>query len=104
MEKSEFLVRPDDYHIFEIDPTNGCYRSYFSRNTKNRPHAYKHFTFESLTEEYHWIPITKEEIPKYEALNKRWNEIWAKYYESDGHDNPKGRDYLTDGEREFIGL
>jgi hypothetical protein len=102
--KSKYLVRPDDHHIFELDPFNGCYRSYFNRDIKNRPHAMKHFTFEILTNNYGWIPIVKSDIPHYEALNKRWGEIWTKCQESDGHGGIKGRSNLTPEEIEFINL
>jgi len=51
-----------------------------------------------------FFPITKDEIPKYEKFGKRYHKIWSKYHENDGHGGIKGADYLTDTEREFIGL
>ena len=51
-----------------------------------------------------FFPITKDEIPKYEKFGKRYHKIWSKYHENDGHGGIKGADYLTDAEREFIGL
>ncbi len=99
-----YLVRPEDNAIFEIDPFNGCYRPYITNKIKNRSNAYSHFTFKNLTEDYGWFPIEKSEIPKYQELNKEWHRIWAKYYESDGHDGIKGRNNLTPEEIEFINL
>ena len=28
----KYLVRPSDFHIFELDMSNNCYRSYSSKN------------------------------------------------------------------------
>lgn len=101
---SIYLVRPEDNAIFEIDPSNGCYRPYITKNIKNRSNANIYFTFKNLTEDYGWIPIEESEIPKYQELNKEWNRIWTKYYESDGHNGIKGRNNLTSEEIEFINL
>ena len=100
----KYLVRPRDYHIFEIDNSNGCYRSYEKKRVKNRFKAYEHFTFENLTKNYNFFPITKEDIPKYIELNHTYHTIMSKYLENDGHGGIKGADHLSDGEREFIGL
>ena len=103
-----YLVRKRDYHIWELDPHNSCYRSYSTRDVTypdgTRPHAQSHFTFENLTQNYEFFPITKDEIEKYEKLGKKYHEIWKKYHANDGHGGIKGSDYLTDAEREFIGL
>ena len=99
-----YLVRPDDHAIFEIDRSNMCYRLYEKQPKKNRPTAYKHFTYDILTKNYGWYAITKEEIPEHEALNDRWCEIWLKCHESDGHGGIKGRKNLTPEEIDFIQL
>lgn len=40
MKKPKYLVRSDDYLIFEIDPSNGCYRPLDKNNNINRQQAY----------------------------------------------------------------
>lgn len=102
--KSKYLVRPNDYTIFEVDYHNGCYRCLSDRYKRNRFEAYEHFTFENLTKNYGFIPITKEDFPKYEELAKTYWKIMHKYCEPDGHGGSKGIDNLTFGEREFIGV
>jgi len=102
--KSKYLVRPKDYTIFEVDYTNGCYRCLSDKYKRNRFHAYKHFTFKNLTENYGFFPITEDEIPKYDHLNDVYHSIMKKYCEPDGHGGSKGTDNLTAGEIEFLGL
>jgi len=65
----KYLVRPHDFHIFQIDPSNGCYRSYDvpGKEIKNRHNAYDHFTFENLTEGYDFFSITEDQIEEYKA-------------------------------------
>ena len=102
--KSKYLVRPDDYTIFEVDYTNGCYRCLSDKYKRNRFHAYEHFTYKNLTENFKFFSITKEEIPEYETLNNLYHKILNKYHENDGHGGIKGIDNLTFGEREFLGI
>lgn len=106
--KTDYLVRPNDYHIWELDPANGCYRSYSTRTVTysdgTRPNAQLHFTFENLTQNYDFIPITKEEIPKYEKLHDLYHKTLMKYNENDGHGGIKGADNLSPAEKEFLGL
>lgn len=75
----KYLVRPNDYHIFEIDESNGCYRSYTTKNVTRsdgtRPDAQKHFTYENLTKNYNFFPITEEEIQIYEEKNDQYYEF-----------------------------
>ena len=70
MKTAKYLRRPCDNHIFEIDKTNGCYRSYTTRKVTdrfgNRPEAYSHFTFENLTINYGFIVIDEKEVDIYE--------------------------------------
>lgn len=98
----KYLVRPDDHAIFEIQPDIMRYGLF--GKIKNKPKAYDHFTYENLVNHYGWYPINEDEIPKHQALNHRWNQIWSKYMESDGHDGVKGRDGLTPEEIDFIQL
>lgn len=88
----KYLVRPDDYHIFEIDEFNGCYRSYTTRNIRSdgRPNAQKHFTYENLTKNYNFFPITEEEIPTYEEKHNLYFEFISWQTRSDGHGGVKG--------------
>jgi len=85
-----YLVRPDDSHIFEIDPLNGCYREYEEKIHENRFNAYEHFTFENLTENYGWFSIEKEEIPKYlEKMHFHYSFLsWQ--CRNDGHGDAQG--------------
>jgi hypothetical protein len=90
----KFLVRKNDFHIFEVDETNGCYRSWSTKNVTdskgNRPQAMSHFTFENLTENYDFFPIQEEEL---EFYNNKHN-IYLNYFKwtniSDGHGGIKG--------------
>jgi len=106
--KSRYLVRPKDYHIWELDPHNNCYRSYSCRNVTypdgTRPNAQNHFTFENLTQNYDFFPILKTQIPKYEELGHLYHKLMDKFHENDGHGGIKGIDNLTFGEREFLGF
>jgi len=106
--KSKYLVRKNDYHIWELDPANGCYRSYSNRSVTypdgTRPNAQSHFTFENLTQNFEFIPIYAKDIPKYKRLGKAYHAIMNKYCESDGHGGHKGIENLTPAEREFVGM
>jgi hypothetical protein len=89
----KYLVRPSDYHIFEIDNSNQCYRSYTTQVTYTdgtRPNAQVSFTFENLTMNYGFIPINEGELEKYKELHEaHMNYImWSR--RSDGHGGTKG--------------
>jgi hypothetical protein len=86
----KYLVRPDDFMIFAIDPKNGCYRGYEPKYVKNYPHAYEHFTFKSLTEDYSYFPISEEEIPIYEEKHNFWISFSIWQSRNDGHGGRKG--------------
>lgn len=85
MKKSKYLVRPGDMHIFEIEEYSGFYRSYFTRNTKNRPNAYEHFTYENLTRDYNFFPIEEKELEMYVYINRLIHDYMSWKYKSDGH-------------------
>ena len=97
----KYLVRPNDYHIFEIDESNGCYRSYtknITRSDGTRPDAQKHFTYENLTKNYNFFPITEDEISIFEEKNKQYNMFISWQNRSDGHGGIKGgtfEEFLT---------
>lgn len=68
--KPKYLVRPDDFTIFDLDESNGCYRSWSKKptlyNDNTRPNAMNHFTFENLTKNYGFFAIEETEIKIYE--------------------------------------
>ena len=103
-----FLVRSNDYHIWELDPYNNCYRSYSTRQVTysdgTRPNARHNYTFENLTENYGYYPIEESELPRIEALGEKYHKILNKYYHSDGHGGIDGDEKLTEEEKRFIGL
>ena len=70
----KYLVRPSDFHIWEIDESNGCYRSYIKMDVIHpngtRPKAQKHFTFENLTKNYDFFTIEENELEIFEQKHK----------------------------------
>lgn len=60
-----YLIRPHDFSVFEVDPSNGCYRSYEKTPKEHRQTAYKHFTYENLTKNYDFFQITELELEHY---------------------------------------
>ena len=90
MNKQKYLVRPDDFHVFELDASNNCYRSYELREIENRPDAYDHFTFENLTKNYGFFAINESEIEVYEKKNKLYHKWFSWSLRSDGHGGTKG--------------
>ena len=70
MKTPKYLIRPCDNHIFEIDITNNCYRSYTTCSVTdrfgNRPNAYEHFTFENLTKNYGFTIVDEKDIKIHE--------------------------------------
>lgn len=88
--KRYFLVRPDDFQIFELDNSNSCYRPYANKEIKNRPFAYDHFTFDNLTEHYGFFPINENEIEFYEKKNELYHKWQAWSSRPDGHGSVKG--------------
>ncbi len=90
----KYLVRPEDFHIFELDKSNGCYRSYSARSVTysdgNRPNAQSHFTYENLTRNYGFFPIEKSKIKEYEEKNDLYFKYMSWTTRSDGHGGSKG--------------
>ena len=90
---SKYLVRMRDYHIFDLDESNNCYRSYSTKNVTysdgTRPRAPKHFTFENLTENYDCISIEEYEIDMYEHLHNEHMSYMKWRTRSDGHGGVK---------------
>lgn len=94
MKLPTYLVRPEDFHIFDLDKTNNRYRSYTTRNVRypdgTRPNAQEIYTFKLLTENFGFFPIKRNELKVYEAKNKLYHKYqnWAS--RSDGHGGCKG--------------
>jgi hypothetical protein len=67
--RPKYLVRPEDFHIFELDPSNGAYRSWSTRNVLyrdgTRPNADPHFTYEILTKSFDFFPIDESQLSEY---------------------------------------
>ena len=97
MKKPEYLVRLHDCHIFDVDPNNGCYRSWSNRkitdNEGNRPTAYEHFTADNLMNKYGFIAITEDEIKEYEEKGEKTRAFINWQLRSDGHGGCKGGTY-----------
>jgi hypothetical protein len=93
MKEIGYMVRLRDSHIFEVDESNGCYRSYACRNITdsegNRPQAQSHFTFENLLN-YDFIPIDESEIPKYKEKHQLYLDYVSWAGRPDGHGGSKG--------------
>jgi hypothetical protein len=89
---SKYLVRKDDSCIFEIDPSNDCYRpldgATYSDGTV--PKANKYYNFEYLVDNFEFFPISEKELDIYKAKNKLYllYTNWAS--RSDGHGGTKG--------------
>jgi hypothetical protein len=95
--KIKYLVRPHDFHMFELDESNGCYRSWCNKDVTytdgTRPRAQKHFTLKNLTENYGFYPINESEIQEYEKKSKDYNKFRLWQDRSDGHGGIKGGTY-----------
>ncbi len=94
---SKYLVRPDDFHIFELDESNNCYRSWSTRQITDsdgtRPNAQGHFTFDNLTKNYDFFSIEENELEVYESKNNEYCKFISWQTRSDGHGGIKGGTY-----------
>lgn len=95
--KPKYLVRPDDYSIFELDESNGCYRGW-SKNPitytdGTRPNAMSHFTFNNLTDNYGFFVINESEFDLYNKKNNDHFNFISWKNRSDGHGGIKGGTY-----------
>lgn len=95
--KRKYLVRPTDFHIFELDETNGSYRSWSTRGVSysdgTRPNAQLHFTLENLMENFNFFPIEEDELPLYEEKNNEYCKFMLWQGRPDGHGGCKGGTY-----------
>ena len=89
-----YLVRPRDFHIFEIDESNDCYRSFINKNVTRsdgtRPNAQKHFTFDNLVNGYDFFPIDETQLDYYISKNREYLDYMKWYTRPDGHGGIKG--------------
>lgn len=83
--KSKYLVRPDDFAIFEVDESNGCYRAMSNEPISNRPNAYNHFTYDNLTLGYGFFPIDEFEVVIYKQKSEEYHNYLTYKTRSDGH-------------------
>lgn len=94
MKQTKYLVRPHDFHIFEIDKSNDCYRSYSTRSVtypdSTRPNAQLHLTFDNLTKNYNFISIKENELKIYEDKHQQYCDYINWTARSDGHGGSKG--------------
>lgn len=84
----KFLVRPRDYHIWELDESNNCYRSWSCRDVTysdgTRPNAQKTFTLELLLE-CDFFPIEESEVDFYDKKHSEYLTYSSWLCRSDGH-------------------
>ena len=92
----KYLVRPDDFSIFELDESNGCYRYYSKTATYSdgtRVNAMSHFTFDNLTKNYGFFPIEDSEVELYQKKSDDYYKFLSWQSRSDGHGGVKGGTY-----------
>jgi hypothetical protein len=93
----KYLVRPNDFSIFDLDESNNCYRSW-SKNPitytdGTRPNAMSHFTYDNLTKNYGFFNIDESEIETYTAKSDEYHKFISWQTRSDGHGGSKGGTY-----------
>lgn len=95
--KPKYLVRPDDFSIFDLDESNGCYRSWSKKpitySDGTRPNAMEHFTLENLTKNYGFFEIDESELELYEQKCDEHYKFLSWQSRSDGHGGYKGGTY-----------
>lgn len=87
----KYLVRPNDFTIFEIDNSNNCYHP--STNINTLPSAMPHFTYKNLTKNYGFFPIKESEISFYKEKSEEYFKFLIWQSRSDGHGGCKGGTY-----------
>jgi len=97
--KTKYLVRPNDMHIFDIDESNGFYRSYTTRevvhaNTGERPSASSHMNYENLTKNYNFFPIEEHMLSMYEYFHDIYMKFTSWQSRPDGHGGLKGGTFI----------
>ena len=82
----KYLVRPNDFNIFYLVEREGD--QLYTSDERWIPH--KHFTFENLTENYDFFPITEEQVPEYEEKCSDHYGFVSWQSRNDGHGGCKG--------------
>lgn len=98
MDLPKYLVRPDDFAIFELDNSNFCYRYLEKTFKENKFNAQSHFTFQNLTENYNFFPVKEEDLPQWEEKHQLYMDYISWFCRPDGHGGSKGgtmEEYLT---------
>jgi hypothetical protein len=92
----KYLVRPKDFQIFDLDESNGCYRSWSCKKTYRdgtRPNAMVHFTYDNLTRGYGFFPIDESQLEEYTNKSDEYYQFISWQSRSDGHGGSKGGTY-----------
>jgi len=92
----KYLVRPEDFSIFDLDESNGCYRHYSTQpdyTDGTRQNAMSHFTYENLTKNYDFFPILESELESYRIKNDEYFNFLSWQTRPDGHGGIKGGTY-----------
>ncbi len=95
-----FLVRPNDWQVFELDPSNGAYRTMdqATYHDGTKVAANPKFTLKHLLE-WDFFPIEEDMIRKYMDMNKVHQDFVNWKCRPDGHGGTKGGtfiEYLTE--------
>ncbi|MCK9430712.1 MAG: hypothetical protein M0R17_12045 [Candidatus Omnitrophica bacterium] len=90
----KYLVRNSDYHIFELDESTDCYRSYTNQDihTNNgiRLSAALHMTYDCLMQSGVFFQIEENEISIYEEKHQQYMNYLKWFCRPDGHGGRKG--------------
>jgi len=87
MKYPKYLVRANDFmRYIRYKNTNLYWADKDVRGYK----PYDHFTFENLTQNYDYFPITEDEIDFYEAKHEEYYDYLGWASRSDGHGGSKG--------------
>lgn len=88
----KYLVRGNDYSIFDLDESNNCYRGRkpITYEDGTRLNAMEHFTFKNLTQNYGFFEIEESEIETYEQKCDEHYKFLSWQSRSDGHGGSKG--------------
>ena len=91
MKSPQYLVRGNDYAIWELDPSNNCYRSYeiMKYSDGTRVNADDRWTYEFL-QNYGFFAIDAEDIPIYKAKHHYHYGFLSWQHRNDGHGGCKG--------------
>ena len=89
-EKPKYLVRPHDFHVWELHPKSGRYQPRFKTPLENRQDPYEHWDFDTLVGIHNFIPIEDDELDYYEKKNDYELGFFSWQARNDGHGGAKG--------------